>query len=160
MSLALLVALGCTAVVVLAGVGILVSLSRSRRQLEGDLAEARLELVALRERLDQLSARGGPGPGGASSGLPVTQEFLITTAGTSGPPVEVPDRAVLSLTLGRPLVKVAAFAYGVGRALSPQNRNRIAFEMKREMKRSRKQRRREQRRRTRTPGFPSEERVA
>jgi hypothetical protein len=40
------------------------------------------------------------------------------------------------------VVKVAALAHGVRRALSPQSRNRIRFEMRREVKRSRRERRR------------------
>jgi hypothetical protein len=139
---------------------LLLSLARGRRRLEADLAAARSDVQGLRERLDQLSAQNAACPS-STRGLPVTQEYLITTAGTVGPtPTVVPDRAVLSLTLGRPLVKMAAFAYGVGRALSPENRNRIAFEMRREVKRSRKQRRREQRRRTPAPGASPEERAA
>jgi hypothetical protein len=54
---------------------------------------------------------------------------------------EVPDRLVLSATLGEPLVKVAAFSHGVRRALSPESRNRIWFEMRREVRASRRRRR-------------------
>ena len=39
------------------------------------------------------------------------------------------------------LIKAAGFAHGLRRALSPEARNRVRFEMKREVKRSRKQRR-------------------
>ena len=41
------------------------------------------------------------------------------------------------------LVKAASLGYGVRRALAPETRNRIRFEMKREVKRSRRQRRAE-----------------
>lgn len=51
-----------------------------------------------------------------------------------------------SVTLGEPLLKAVAFGYGVRRALSPESRNRIAFEMRREVKRARKERRRAARR--------------
>ncbi len=39
------------------------------------------------------------------------------------------------------VVKAASLAHGVRRALDPETRNRIRFEMKREVKRARKQRR-------------------
>ncbi len=66
-----------------------------------------------------------------------------------GDPLEplptVPDRVVLSATLGEPLVKAVALGHGVRRALAPQTRNRIRFAMRREVKRARKVRRREMR---------------
>jgi hypothetical protein len=47
---------------------------------------------------------------------------------------------VLSAAVGEPLVRTAAVLHGVRRALAPETRNRIRFEMKREVRRSRKQR--------------------
>jgi hypothetical protein len=38
---------------------------------------------------------------------------------------------------------MVAFGHGVARALSPESRNRIWFEMRREVRRARKQRRRD-----------------
>ena len=55
----------------------------------------------------------------------------------------MPDRVVLSATLGEPLVRAVALGHGVRRALSAESRNRIRFEMRREVRRARKQRRRE-----------------
>ncbi|MGN6723175.1 MAG: hypothetical protein ACTHJM_11235 [Marmoricola sp.] len=74
---------------------------------------------------------------------PVVAEFLITDIGTEAPeiPDEVSSRLVLSATVGEPLVRLAAFAYGVRKALTPENRNRIRFEMRREIRRARKARR-------------------
>ena len=43
-------------------------------------------------------------------------------------------------------MRLVSYGYGVKRALSAENRNRIAFEVKREVRRSRKQRRREEKR--------------
>lgn len=57
-------------------------------------------------------------------------------------PVPVPDRLVLSATLGRPLLKAAAFSHGLRRALSARSRNRIRFEMRQEVRAARKRRRR------------------
>ena len=103
------------------------------------------EIAELRARVDGLDAE----PRAARTGLgevAVEQrvaEFLITDVGTAphDVPAEVSSRLVLSATLGEPLVKVAAFAYGVRRALTPENRNRIRFEMRREIRRARKARR-------------------
>ncbi|MCW2786295.1 MAG: hypothetical protein JWP74_2812 [Marmoricola sp.] len=125
--------------------------SRSRSDLEAMLAAAQHEVDLLRARLDEVTAgsfgvleppaprrkRGGPA-------------FVITDAGSSVPDlasstddqVPVPDRLVLTATLGAPLVKVAAFGHGVRRALAPETRNRIWFEMRREVRASRKRRRR------------------
>jgi hypothetical protein len=55
------------------------------------------------------------------------------------------------VALGESLVKIASFGYGVRRALSAENRNRIAFEMRREVKRSRRKRRLDVKQARRTP---------
>jgi hypothetical protein len=106
-------------------------------------------MEALRSQVEDLSAALAASQGAAE--LSTTQtEYVITTAGETGPRrqdlPQVPERAVLSVTLGEPLVKLAAFGYGLRRALAPESRNRIAFEMRREVKRARKQRRRAARR--------------
>ncbi len=54
------------------------------------------------------------------------------------------------MALGESLVRVLSLGYGVRRALSAENRNRIRFEMRREVRRSRKQRRRDLRTAART----------
>jgi hypothetical protein len=133
-------------VAALAAVLSLVSGSRARRRLEDDLAAARDELAAVQRRVEALARRS-----------PVTsspQEFVITTAGPVDVPLEVEHAAPVthqqltarqfaSVALGESLVTLASFGYGVRRALSPENRNRIAFEMRREVRRARKQRRRD-----------------
>lgn len=160
MDTATLIALG-TAVATLAVV--LVSFVVSRRHLRqqrhdhakalaATIESARAETESLRTRLDELAAQR------ASEG-----GLLITDAGQgagqdAGRGVEmVPDRLVLSATLGEPLIRLASVAHGLGRALSAETRNRIGFEMRREYRRARKQRKRETRaawRRQRT-GTPS-----
>lgn len=119
-----------------------------RRGTEGDAPFAEVEMLRAEvARLgDELGRIKSPTPVRASSG-----EFVITTAGDPEQPQDgadrpVPDRAVLSVTLGEPLVKLAALGYGVRRALSPESRNRITFAMRREVKRARKARRRADRR--------------
>ena len=55
----------------------------------------------------------------------------------------MPDRLVLSATLGEPLVKVAAFSpRAASRGCRRESRNRIWFEMRREVRAARKRRRR------------------
>jgi hypothetical protein len=122
---------------------------RSRADLEAMLAAAHREIDDLRMRLDAATARLAP------EAPRDTVEYLITDVGTapalfeagalpepSGPPIEVPDRLVLTATVGAPLVRAAAFAHGVRRALSAESRNRIRFEMRREVRAARKRRRR------------------
>lgn len=139
----------------------------SRVELEAMLAAAHREMDDLRHRLEELTAQrdGRPVPAGRSTRAgssgpellaelfpgsatgaprePQQAEFVITRAGEpeATEQVEVPDRLVLSATLGEPLVKVVAFSHGVRRALSPEVRNRIRFEMRREVRASRRRRR-------------------
>jgi hypothetical protein len=109
-----------------------------RGDLEAMLLAAREETDDLRRRLDVLVER-------ASSVEPRQADFVITHVGDRGEDADrsvVPDRVVLSATLGEPLVKVAAFTHGVRRALSAESRNRIWFEMRREVRAARRRRRR------------------
>jgi hypothetical protein len=133
-------------VVALAAVGgaavvcVLLALRRRahRTDLEAMLAAAREETADLRRRLDELAAR-------TSSVEPHQAEFVITQVGDRDGDAErpvVPDRVVLSATLGEPLVKVAAFTHGIRRALSADSRNRIWFVMRREVRAARRRRRR------------------
>lgn len=64
---------------------------------------------------------------------------------TSVLPDQVATRVVVNATLGEVLVRSAALAHGVRRALTPANRNRIRFEIRQATKQARKQRRRETR---------------
>jgi len=119
---------------------VLVSLVRGRRRARRELAAARAEAELLHARMEALEERLEH----ASAELVETRDaFLITDAGLERAEPNVPDRVVLSAAFGEPLVKVVAFGHGVARALSPESRNRIWFEMRREVRRARKQRRRE-----------------
>jgi hypothetical protein len=134
---------------------------RSRADLLAMLAAAQRESDDLRHRLEELTGRRddtstttrGPAYLGElfrepPADVPVERqqaEFVITRAGEPDPDVpavQVPDRLVLSATLGEPLVKVAALSHGVRRALRAESRNRIWFEMRREVRAARKRRRR------------------
>ena len=129
---------GAAVALVLAGTVVLLSRRRrSRADLEAMLVASQREVDDLRHRLDALTEHPRP---------PVTAqpaEFVITQVGEAGPDtVAVPDRMVLSATVGEPLVRAAAFTHGVRRALSAEARNRIWFEMRREVRAARKRRRR------------------
>jgi hypothetical protein len=151
------VLIGCTAAVLLLLVVLLGVLLRSRAESRRELASATAETAELRRRLDALSeqiersaeterARRGD------------SAYVITDAGEPRPEPNVPDRVVLSATVGEPLVKVVSFGHGLRRALSAESRNRIWFEMRREVRRARKQRRREMKEAWRR--MQSEERAA
>lgn len=141
----LLVLLGAALALGLAGRPV-----RSRERAVLDAARADVE--ALRARVEELSAElaasrtGGTDAAASRTGGTGPSEYVITTAGDRPPLSQVPDRAVLSATVGELLVKAAAFGYALRRALSPESRNRIAFEMRREVRRARKARRRAGRR--------------
>lgn len=110
-----------------------------QRDLTALREAAAAENAELRQRLDALVASQELlRERATSAGL------LITDAGEEVPDL-VPDRAVVSATLGAPLIKAAATAHGVRRALGAESRNRIRFEMRRELRRARKQRKREMR---------------
>ena len=52
---------------------------------------------------------------------------------------------IASVTLGPPLIKVAAFTYGVRRALREEQRMRVSYAVRKELRRQRKLRRRSRR---------------
>jgi len=143
MTSGLLAALVVVAAVLFGVLGLLlVDRARLRRRVQTSEAafEALDERVhALSEELESARLTAAATPARSQ------EEYVITTAGVPArteAAAAVPDRAVLSATVGEPLVKVFAFGYGVRRALAPETRNRIAFEMRREVKRARKERRR------------------
>jgi hypothetical protein len=153
---------GVALLLLLAGAALVATLSTRRsRSREDALAAALAELDVLRERVQHLDTELSASRDLASA-VPETTDYVITTAGAQ--PAErdlaqVSERAVLSVTVGEPLVKVAAFAHGLRKALSPETRNRIAFEMRREVKRARKERRKAARR-ARVAPAPVEEEAA
>ncbi len=153
MNPALWAVLGATAAVLLVLVGVAVALlvggRRARAREQEVLASARADVESLRAQVEELSSALATSQGAADV-VPPQVEYVITTAGQQSAEVadlpQVPDRAVMSVTVGEPLVKAAAFGYGVRRALSAESRNRIVFAMRREVKRARKERRRAARR--------------
>ncbi|MFL6135495.1 MAG: hypothetical protein ACJ72A_22010 [Nocardioidaceae bacterium] len=115
---------------------------RSRTDVEAMLGAAQRENDDLRRRLEELSSTPVPDPGPDQPAYVITHvgEGADTGLRTARADLAVPDRLVLSATLGEPLVKVAAFSHGVRRALSARSRNRIWFEMRSEVRSARRQR--------------------
>lgn len=123
--------------------------SRTRRRLGAALAASQQTTDELRERLEAME-RGLDTLAGArysTSGGSSTDdtEYVITSMGTPArvdeAPVTLSAPAFADAVVRESVVHTAAFLYGVRRALSPEVRNRIRFEMRREAKRSRKARR-------------------
>ncbi|GAA1475643.1 hypothetical protein GCM10009623_00890 [Nocardioides aestuarii] len=129
----------------LGAVLLVAALARLRSRTRAELAAARAESAALRERLDRLEAEQvRPEP-------PVRaeeREYTITHLGeqpTEVEPVSLERAVFADLLLRESVIRLGSLSHGVRRALSAESRNRIRFEMKREVKRARKQRRVEQR---------------
>jgi hypothetical protein len=136
-------ALGALALVALL---LAAALVRLRGRTRAELAAAREESAALRERLDRLEAdRTRPEPPLRAD----EREYTITHVGEQAPAGREPaslERAVFAdLLLRESVIRLGSLSHGVRRALSAESRHRIRFEMKREVKRARKQRRVEQR---------------
>ena len=143
-------ALGALALVALV---LVAALARLRARTTRALADARVEAAALRERLDRLEQqRQAP----VAPPRLEDREYTITRLGEAADDVEPTppapeqpatlERAVFAdLVLRESVIRLGSLGHGVRRALSPESRNRIRFEMRRELKRARKQRRAEQR---------------
>ncbi len=130
---------------------VLLSAARRRRALDTELSEARDQIGLLQDRVDDLARqvrRPAPAPDSGADG----PGYVITTAGRPDPvaaPAPRTDvepltaRQFASVATGESLVRLVSLGYGVRRALSAENRNRITFEMRRAVRRSRKERKRE-----------------
>lgn len=129
--------IGACALALATLVALVVVRSSSRREL----AAARSEAADLRRRLDALE-RAVTDRSRAEALEPV----VVASPLTQPEPVLLEPRVVegrlfADLVLRESVVTAASWVHGVRRALSPENRNRIAFEMRREVKRSRRSRR-------------------
>jgi hypothetical protein len=152
MDSATLMTLVVAAVVIVAAVVMVAVVLVGRRRLEHELRESRAELDAVRERVEQLSTQVEET--GSDRVRPNPREFVITSLrdgdaaltardDEAAAPQQLSAGQFASVALGESLVRVLSLGYGVGRALSPENRNRIRFAMRQEIRRSRRQRRRE-----------------
>lgn len=133
----------------LVALGLTVALARLRGRTRREVAAAREEAAELRDRLDRLEREGRRTA--APQAVPDDHEYRITRVGDPEPedpaqPAQTLDRAVFAdLVLRESVIRFGSLAHGVRRALAPEARNRIRFEMRREVRRARKQRRLEQR---------------
>ena len=149
-ALVLIVAAAAAGLLAAAFLGVLLAVLAGRRRLRRDLAESRARIEELACRVEELQA---PPPVEDRRPAAVDDtEYLITSVGHPAPvePVEPAEPAepvtaqqFVSIAVGESLVRIVSLGYGVRRALSAENRNRIRFEMRREIRRSRKQRRRD-----------------
>jgi len=137
-------AFGALLVLVLVGFG---WLARDRRRTDAALEAARAdarqalaEVAALRVRLHT-----------PAEPLAEPTEYVITHLGEdegldtvaaqpTRPPQAIDGKLFADLVIRETVVKAAAFGFGVRRAMAPEVRNRIRFEMRREVKRSRRER--------------------
>lgn len=107
----------------------------------------------LTARIEELEAgMATRAPSTHEAAIPVAPQpatYLITaieetedeTEQTPTVPAHIDRTLFADIVARETVIKAAGLAHGVRRALSPEVRNRIRFEMKREVKRSRKQRR-------------------
>ena len=145
--------LGCVAATSL--VVALLALGRAGRASRR-LRRAAEELRALERRIADLEAGG---VSGAAVAAPVAgpvpdvvadeHSYVITRLGedddvpaVSGP-VRMEPRTFADILAKETVVRSAGLAHGVRRALAPETRNRIRFEMRREVKRSKRDRKAE-----------------
>jgi hypothetical protein len=126
---------------------LLVATLRARRRVARNLDAARVEAEALRAQVEEIQHRLEERPAVRDE-----REYVITGLDTSslvprddysttGDAPTVPAPLFADMVLRESVVQAAALAAGLRRALSPESRNRIWFEMRREVKRARKQRR-------------------
>jgi uncharacterized protein (UPF0212 family) len=121
-----------------------VALLRARSRTERVLAQAQAETAVLRDQVAALERRLDRPTAKPEASFVITdlgQETAPEPAEAEDPPVTISSALFADLVLRETVVKAASLAHGVRRALDPESRNRIRFEMKREVKRARKQRR-------------------
>lgn len=122
------------------------ALRRSHARARRELEVARAESAELRHQIEEIERVLTAPPRTVPRALP---EYTITGLGrpdVAPAPAPQVDRALFAdLVLRETVVRAASLAHGVRRALAPEARNRVRFEVRREIKRARKQRRAETR---------------
>jgi hypothetical protein len=81
----------------------------------------------------------------------VEDVLVITALPDADDGLDITARRVASVTLARPIIKVASLSYGLRRALDDENRFKVRYAMRQEFRRQRKMRRR--RRASRAPSM-------
>ncbi|MFL6004464.1 MAG: hypothetical protein ACJ72P_16790 [Nocardioides sp.] len=130
--------------VALASVLLVLLIGRAAARSGRELVTARAEAQALAQRLARVEdalARRETAPRD-------TRSYVITHVGddhpdASGPPAvgRIDGKLFADIVARESAIKAVGLAHGLRRALAPEVRNRIRFEMKREVLRARKQRR-------------------
>jgi hypothetical protein len=130
------------ALVALAAV-LMVALRRARAQARAVLASSHQEAESLEARLEGIERRLVTRP------VADQPEFVITDLGDPAPapvPARIEGRLFVDLVLRDSVVKAAALAHGLRRALSPEGRHRVRYEFSLGVKLARRERRAELRR--------------
>jgi len=116
---------------------------RGRRRVARRMDAAHTEAEALRVQIEEIQRRLAEPPAVRDE-----REYVITGLGGADAPSPttesapmVPAPVFADIMLRETVLQAASMAAGLRRALSPEVRNRIRFEMRREVKRARKQRR-------------------
>ena len=133
----------------LLAVVLVVLLVRGRARTTRELREARAEAVALRAQVEEIERRLAEPPARprVEPGYVIThlgeQERDTSESGAVTHGGRVDGALFADLVLRETVVKTASLAHGLRRALAPETRNRIRFEVRREIRAARKRRRRE-----------------
>ncbi|MFB9315158.1 hypothetical protein [Nocardioides plantarum] len=139
------VVLAALAVLAVLVVVLVLALVRTRSRHTAALEGARADAAALAlqvEAIEQRLAEPAPAVRADETEYVVTMLGRETGPGESDEPAPVvPAPLFADLVLREGVVQAASLAAGLRRALAPEARHRIRFEMKREVKRARKQRR-------------------
>jgi hypothetical protein len=136
------VVLSLAAALLLLVIGLVVAQVRGRARTRRELESAHDEALVLRAQVDDIERRLATPAAGV--GKHADTEYVITGLGADTDPEPAPMVAgplFADLVLRETVVQAASLAHGLRRALAPEMRNRIRFEMRREVKRNRKQRR-------------------
>lgn len=122
--------------------------SRQVRRLGAEVADLRSESPPVLP-VELVETKAGPRTEGSRQPRPpVTEPVPLITQLADETPTDADDLTtarVASVTLGPPLIKAAAFTYGVRRALGDEQRMRVSYAVRKELRRQRKLRRRSSR---------------
>lgn len=124
---------------------------RTARRDRAETAALRHELAELRAQLERAVAPASvPAAAAEAPVAPAAPSAYVITGvgdapapadGPAAPPARIEGRLFADLVLRESVVKAAALAHGVRRAASPETRDRVRLEVRRELRRARKQRR-------------------